>query len=686
MSHARRATRRKIIRGTCALVTVLGIQAGHIWTADATTVPAPIPLTSASCPADITQGEIDGCVTELQDLLNLHGAGLTVDGNFGPGTLAAVKNFQSSHGLTVDGIVGPSTKAALDASAAPTAISITSTSCPTDIVLGELDGCVTQLQKLLNTHGAGLVVDGDFGGNTLTAVENYQRSKGLTPDGIVGPNTKAALMSTTTSVPAPISLTSSSCPTDIVSGQISGCVTELQELLNSHGASLVVDGNFGANTLTALENYQRSHGLVVDGIAGPNTKASLTAEGGTVPAAISITSTSCPTNITQGEHDGCVTNLQTLLNGKGANIAVDGDFGPQTLSAVENFQAAHALTVDGIVGPNTKSALTGTAGSYTPPPPSSSTMTAIVNYATAIMNGSAEPGWGGGKIPYEWAGGHAGSPGPSAGNCNAGGGDPACWTATNNHTIGGNGGIGLDCSGFTRWVYKLAYGRDVLGPYGTNAQIGEMNRVSSPIPGDLVFFGSSATNTDHVGVYIGNGQMINAFQTGTYIQVNAVSAPSAPLVGYYQYGTAATTTGQSTNFDWARTVLQDGGWPQSNNNITAVTEWMTGEEPASNWYNRNNPLNNSLNTTSTNGLGSYSNLLLAAQYVSDVLNGSSYATVRADLAASSAPATTATAIYDSPWSCGHYSGSTTCNSNTAQWGLAWNHGTVPVVAAPAADW
>lgn len=48
---------------------------------------------------DITEGEVDGCVTELQRLLNSHGPGLAVDGNFGPATVAAVKSFQSSHGL-----------------------------------------------------------------------------------------------------------------------------------------------------------------------------------------------------------------------------------------------------------------------------------------------------------------------------------------------------------------------------------------------------------------------------------------------------------------------------------------------------------------------------------------------------------------------------------------------------------
>ena len=237
--------------------------------------PAPIALTSTKCPSDITEGEINGCVTELQTLLNKNGASLTVDGDFGAATLAAVKSYQSSHGLEVDGIVGPMTKDELDGSTggAPAPIAINSSACPANISEGEDDGCVTELQTLLNHNGAGLTVDGDFGPATLTAVENYQRAHGLSVDGVVGANTKAALLGST--APAPISLTSSSCPADMSEGEIDGCVTELQTLLNKNGAGLTLDGDFGPLTLTAVENYQSSHGLAVDGIVGPNTKAAL---------------------------------------------------------------------------------------------------------------------------------------------------------------------------------------------------------------------------------------------------------------------------------------------------------------------------------------------------------------------------------------------------------------------------
>lgn len=63
----------------------------------------------------------------------------------------------------------------------------------------------------------------------------------------------------------------------------------------------------------------------------------------------------------EGSTGGAVRVLQAALRNSGIRgvrgITVDGVFGPQTLTAVRNLQAAKHLTVDGIAGPATRRAL-----------------------------------------------------------------------------------------------------------------------------------------------------------------------------------------------------------------------------------------------------------------------------------------------------------------------------------------
>ncbi|MEN3357982.1 MAG: hypothetical protein V7637_1964 [Mycobacteriales bacterium] len=61
--------------------------------------------------------------------------------------------------------------------------------------------------------------------------------------------------------------------------------------------------------------------------------------------------------VQQGATGERVKSIQYLLNQRGSSLAVDGDFGPATNSAVRSFQSSHGLAVDGVVGPNTWGAL-----------------------------------------------------------------------------------------------------------------------------------------------------------------------------------------------------------------------------------------------------------------------------------------------------------------------------------------
>ncbi|HIY65185.1 MAG TPA: peptidoglycan-binding protein, partial [Candidatus Agrococcus pullicola] len=58
-----------------------------------------------------------------------------------------------------------------------------------------------------------------------------------------------------------------------------------------------------------------------------------------------------------GASSTAVSSLQGLLNNRGSSLAVDGSFGPATLSAVRSFQSSNGLEVDGTVGPITWSHL-----------------------------------------------------------------------------------------------------------------------------------------------------------------------------------------------------------------------------------------------------------------------------------------------------------------------------------------
>lgn len=77
----------------------------------------------------------------------------------------------------------------------------------------------------------------------------------------------------------------------------------------------------------------------------------------------------CPT-LAQGSRGSYVTDAQTRLKAQGFNPGtIDGIFGPNTKSAVISFQRSKGLVQDGIVGVKTWSALGVNCGT-TPPPPS----------------------------------------------------------------------------------------------------------------------------------------------------------------------------------------------------------------------------------------------------------------------------------------------------------------------------
>lgn len=83
---------------------------------------------------------------------------------------------------------------------------------------------------------------------------------------------------------------------------------------------------------------------------------------------------------------------------------------------------------------------------------------------------------------------------------------------------GAAGPDSFDCSGLTMWAWRAG---GVSLPHYTKAQYDATTHVSlSDLqPGDLVFFGS---DFHHMGLYVGNGQMIEAPHTGAYVRYASI--------------------------------------------------------------------------------------------------------------------------------------------------------------------
>ncbi len=95
---------------------------------------------------------------------------------------------------------------------------------------------------------------------------------------------------------------------------------------------------------------------------------------------------------------------------------------------------------------------------------------------------------------------------------------------------GGESKQGFDCSGLVQFVFDTA-GVHLPRVAQDQYDAGPAVPPGSPVvPGDLVFFGSSPQSVVHVGMFVGDGLMINAPYTGAVVRFDRV-AGSLPIVG-----------------------------------------------------------------------------------------------------------------------------------------------------------
>ena len=307
-----------------------------------------------------------------------------VTGTFDEATEKSVRAFQKQFSLTADGVVGRSTwyKISYIYVSVKDLAELTSEGEKLDAVVsaggwpgvvlrrGSTGSNVEQIQFWLSTLAQfqsdipTVTVDGRFGAGTETSVKAFQKSAGLTQDGVVGQSTWAAIY--TAYISAQSDVGGTAYPgTALRTGSTGNSVRQIQFWLrlaadNYTALSPVnVDGRYGSGTATAVSAFQQRFGLTADGITGRSTWAKLN-EVGIAVANKLVEPNAAPgqftTTLREGSSGTPVRALQYYLRLLAAyysdqpTVTVDGSFGAQTTTAVRAWQTRMGITVDGIVG------------------------------------------------------------------------------------------------------------------------------------------------------------------------------------------------------------------------------------------------------------------------------------------------------------------------------------------------
>ncbi len=196
--------------------------------------------------------------------------------------------------------------------------------------------------------------------------------------------------------------------------------------------------------------------------------------------------------------DDAALTAATYLCGKGRDLTDQG----QLKAAIYSYNNSDAY-VDEVLSwidrydatANNPAALTGISGTA----------------RTVLQAALAQQG-----VPYSWGGG--GPKGPSSGSCCSPGGQD------------GSRVVGFDCSGLTQYAFArvgVVLPRTAADQAGVGQRIPASAGYGALQPGDLVFYGYDPTANStihHVGIYLGNGQMINAPRPGTVVRLDPVTA------------------------------------------------------------------------------------------------------------------------------------------------------------------
>lgn len=229
---------------------------------------------------------------------------------------------------------------------------------PTKAQAGEQSAGVLALQKSLNSLGAGLKEDSQYGPLTQAAFAKYGASFGNGSSANIIPTNDQQVQQKNTLADA---------NNGIAPGAGGAASTSVSTAAPAPETP-------PTNTPAATTTTQNAP--VVPGAAPTATEA---------PAGTSTPTPEAPQPLLQtGSKGPAVASVQSLLG-----ITSDGSFGPQTQAAVKAFQSANGITVDGIVGPETMAAITKAKAGSNPASTVTSGAASTTNPLATVKTGNA---------------------------------------------------------------------------------------------------------------------------------------------------------------------------------------------------------------------------------------------------------------------------------------------------------
>ncbi|MGI6153689.1 MAG: peptidoglycan-binding protein [Christensenellaceae bacterium] len=428
--------------------------------------------------------------------------------------------------------------------------------------IGDEDEWVRELQeKLYELEYLKVGPTGYFGTNTQRAVLDYQNDSGLSSDGKAGPLTRKALLGDAYAdidnsrvvnntyqqegEPAQQKTQTEADGQDTTIGslglspgdkgdEIAKLQTRLKELEYYDYGSIT--GYYGPVTQESVKKFQRTHGLTADGVMNASTMEVLNSGSARYYT------------MYPGDRSDDIRAMQDRLRELGYfSASSTGYYGPITLSAVQMFQEANGLVVDGKAGKNTRgvlfsdTAVAASGGAAAPaasqqqqpaaeqqPAPEQQQQPATEQQPEAEQQPAPEQQ----QTVEQPPAAEQPAPAPSA---PSGSIDKLMEVANSQlgkgYTYGSNGPSTFDCSGFVYYSLKnsgFATSRMSSAGYSNVSAWTSVPDMNSLQVGDIVFFKSDKSSViSHSGIYMGGGSFIHSAPSSGGVAISTMTS------GYY---------------------------------------------------------------------------------------------------------------------------------------------------------